>query len=47
MGAELRLLEQAPFEGPLTLLVDGSQQIVGHRVASAVEVTEKSMNNEQ
>ena len=47
MGAELHLLEQAPFEGPLTLLVDGSQQIVGHRVASAVEVTEKSMSNEQ
>lgn len=47
MGAELHIVEQAPFDGPLTLVVDGETQIVGHRVASAVEVTEKAMNNEQ
>jgi DtxR family Mn-dependent transcriptional regulator len=37
-GQELVVCEVAPFDGPLTLDVDGAQQIVGRRVAGAVLV---------
>lgn len=37
-GAELEVLEVAPFDGPLTVEIGGSQQIIGNRVAGAVLV---------
>ena len=37
-GQVLVVREVAPFDGPLTLVIDGKQQIVGRRVASAVLV---------
>lgn len=39
-GARLEVKEVAPFEGPLTLLLGGEEKIVGHKVASAVQVVE-------
>jgi DtxR family transcriptional regulator, Mn-dependent transcriptional regulator len=37
-GARLGVKEVAPFEGPLTLFIGGQEKIVGHKVASAVQV---------
>lgn len=37
-GVVLTLVEMAPFQGPLTLQLDGKPCVVGHMVASAVEV---------
>lgn len=39
-GIEIEVLELAPFEGPLTLKVEGERIIVGYKVASAVLVEE-------
>lgn len=37
-GATVAVVDVAPFDGPLTLLIDGAEKVVGHRVASAVVV---------
>ncbi len=37
-GALLRVIEVAPFEGPLTVDIGGQTQIIGYRVASTVQV---------
>ena len=37
-GKELTVREVAPFDGPLTLEIEGERRIVGHRVACAVLV---------
>lgn len=37
-GADLLVMDVAPFEGPLTLTIGGQEKIVGHKVASAVYV---------
>ncbi|HET6567572.1 MAG TPA: metal-dependent transcriptional regulator [Rhodothermales bacterium] len=36
---ELEVLEKAPFEGPITLRIEGRERIVGHGVASCVFVS--------
>ncbi len=37
-GALLRVIEVAPFEGPLTVDIGGQTQIIGYRVASTIQV---------
>lgn len=37
-GAKLVVLEVAPFDGPLTVEIDGKNKIVGHKVALSVLV---------
>jgi len=37
-GKKITLLIQAPFEGPLTLKIDGEQQNLGHQAAKSVLV---------
>lgn len=37
-GAEISIVEVAPFDGPVTLQIDGSQKIIGHNIANIVEV---------
>jgi DtxR family Mn-dependent transcriptional regulator len=37
-GAVLRILDKAPFEGPLTLWVDGASRAVGIGLAAQVFV---------
>jgi len=38
-GADLKVTAVAPFDGPLTVQVEGKTKVVGHTVASAVLVT--------
>jgi DtxR family Mn-dependent transcriptional regulator len=38
-GAEIQVTELAPFDGPLTVLIEGERTIVGHAVADSVLVT--------
>jgi len=33
-GAEVKVVEKAPFDGPITLHVDGTQQVIANRVAT-------------
>ncbi len=37
-GRKLKLLERAPFEGPLQLDVDGETHFIGHSLASVIRV---------
>jgi DtxR family Mn-dependent transcriptional regulator len=37
-GVEMQISSTAPFEGPVTVVIDGVQVVVGYNVASAVEV---------
>ena len=37
-GARVTVVNVAPFDGPLTLLIDGSEKVVGRKVASTVLV---------
>lgn len=38
LGASVRVTSRDPFEGPVTVTVDGEQQIIGHMVATCVLV---------
>ncbi len=38
LNASVEVVERDPFEGPVTVLVDGERQVVGHNVASSVWV---------
>lgn len=38
LDAQVTVLERDPFDGPVTIRVDGQQRILGHNVASAVWV---------
>ena len=37
-GTKLVVLDVAPFDGPLTIEIDGKSEIIGHKVASSVLV---------
>lgn len=37
-GTQVTVLEIGPFEGPLTLLINGVKQIIGNRIASSILV---------
>lgn len=37
-GAEISVLNMAPFDGPLILQVDDSQQIISHQIAESIQV---------
>jgi DtxR family transcriptional regulator, Mn-dependent transcriptional regulator len=37
-GANLRLLEVLPFEGPLRLEIAGAEQVIGRSLAATVQV---------
>ena len=38
-GAQIRITDKAPFDGPITLeIVDGEQHIIGHQLAQAILV---------
>ncbi|MGH2536273.1 MAG: metal-dependent transcriptional regulator [Candidatus Promineifilaceae bacterium] len=39
-GARLKVVARAPFEGPLTVLVNGEEIVVGRRVAEAIWVSD-------
>jgi DtxR family Mn-dependent transcriptional regulator len=39
IAAQVRVLKTDPFDGPLTLLVDGSEQVIGVNVAHYVLIT--------
>ncbi len=38
LHATVKVLQRDPFEGPITVLVDGEERVVGHTVAEAVWV---------
>jgi DtxR family Mn-dependent transcriptional regulator len=42
LNADIEVLERDPFEGPITVMVDGERQVVGHNVASSVWVEAKT-----
>ncbi len=37
-GARVTVVDVAPFDGPLTVLIDGSEKVIGRKVASTVLV---------
>ncbi len=37
-GSKLSVVEAAPFEGPLTVKIDGKEEVIGNRIASAILV---------
>ena len=37
-GSKLSVVEAAPFEGPLTVKIDGREEVIGNRIASAILV---------
>ena len=42
-GSRVEVLDRAPFDGPITLRVDGQKQVVGRRVAEKIFVTESEV----
>jgi DtxR family Mn-dependent transcriptional regulator len=38
-GAQLTVVETAPFDGPITVEIGGERQVVGHKAATAVYVS--------
>jgi DtxR family Mn-dependent transcriptional regulator len=38
-GVEVEIKQIEPFEGPITLKVDGEHRIVGHKVATLILMT--------
>lgn len=42
-GSRVEVLDRAPFDGPITLRVDGQEQVVGRRVAEKIFVTESEV----
>jgi DtxR family transcriptional regulator, Mn-dependent transcriptional regulator len=40
LGAQVQITARDPFEGPLTVQIDGGQQVIGHAVANCVMVEE-------
>lgn len=41
LNADIEVVERDPFEGPVTVVVDGETRILGHTVAAAIWVEEK------
>ncbi len=39
-GNRIKVLDQAPLDGPLTVCVDGHERVVGRRVAQKIFVVE-------
>lgn len=39
-GTKVEILEKAPFEGPITLLIENSEQVVGNDIARNIYVAE-------
>jgi Fe2+ transport system protein FeoA len=37
-GVAFRLVEKAPFNGPLKLLIDNEEQFIGHEIARVLRV---------
>jgi DtxR family Mn-dependent transcriptional regulator len=37
-GSKLKVIEAAPFDGPLTIEIDGQEEIIGNRIASSIRV---------
>jgi DtxR family Mn-dependent transcriptional regulator len=37
-GSKLKVIEAAPFDGPLTIEIDGQEEIIGNRIASSILV---------
>jgi DtxR family Mn-dependent transcriptional regulator len=37
-GSKLMVIEAAPFDGPLTIEIDGQEEIIGNRIASLIRV---------
>ncbi|HET6445021.1 MAG TPA: metal-dependent transcriptional regulator [candidate division Zixibacteria bacterium] len=46
-GIEIEIKEIEPFDGPITLQIDGERRIVGHKVATIILMTPCSELNEQ
>ena len=44
-GVSVHIVEKAPFHGPITLLVNGDERVVGYRIASNVFVEQLAINN--
>ena len=44
-GVEVQLKEKHPFEGPLTLTVDGSERTLGNRLAREIYIRPKKEIN--
>jgi DtxR family Mn-dependent transcriptional regulator len=38
LGSRVEVVEREPFDGPLTALVDGQRQVIGHSVAACIDV---------
>jgi DtxR family Mn-dependent transcriptional regulator len=37
-GSELSVIEAAPFDGPLTVEINGNKEVIGNRIASTIRV---------
>lgn len=46
-GARIEVLDKQPFDGPLTVLVDGNQQVLGSKVAGQISVTSGGTSREE
>jgi Fe2+ transport system protein FeoA len=44
IGAVVHVIARDPFDGPLTVEIDSSQQIIGHAVATCVLVEEPQVD---
>ena len=44
-GAQVTVLEQAPFEGPLVIEVNGQRRVLAHAMAKTVGMTESTEQN--
>jgi DtxR family Mn-dependent transcriptional regulator len=38
LGAEVKVLEREPFQGPLTVQVNGDRSVIGYKVAACILV---------
>jgi Fe2+ transport system protein FeoA len=38
LNSDVTVLARDPFEGPITVLLDNAQQIIGHHVATCILV---------
>lgn len=46
LNAHVDVVERDPFEGPLTVMVDGKRRVIGHHVAESILVTAEDAADE-
>jgi DtxR family Mn-dependent transcriptional regulator len=47
LGARIEVTGRDPFDGPLTVMVDGSERVIGHTAAESIMIEESSQDEQE